>query len=334
MAENTMRQEKSPIKINQMATSGSRVPRVPELPIDPGIGKVIGPTKEEAADANAGKYAPKGVAKVLEKWKAGVVGAAAVAGSVAAYEMNPGIHRLVDEQFLERIGVNTKEIGPTFDNSKVRHLIGENNISRVSQEEVQARSGFEPKFNREANTLEYLFPFKLPEGVTANFDKTSRARDGSGTESPRIKFSDAGVEIVAPADSYVELQRGSEENGGVDSNLGAWLTFYHYDPVQDTTTVWTFASEANGKMVGFEPLHPMINSRDRGRWEQLPTAEAGTSIVRTIDREQVVSFGSRVYKGKLYGDAGVYTSTRFTTNSDGRLTVLAPTHQENVASAK
>lgn len=89
----------------------------PELPgIDPGIGKVIGPTKAEAKAANAREYAPTGLARVLaelaENWKAtAAVGVTlAAGGAVLAHKTIPAVQRGVNtlgdsvaEWFRDRI---------------------------------------------------------------------------------------------------------------------------------------------------------------------------------------------------------------------------------------
>lgn len=316
-----MRQERSPIKINQMTIQGGRVP-APEIPgID---GKVIGPTKEEAADANAGKYAPKGIVKVVaEKWKVGALAAATGAAAYGAYEMNPGIHRLVDEQFLERIGVNTKEVPLTFENNKVKQLIGANNTVMLSLDDVDRQF---PQITKEGDSVKFLLPIVFSEGTTGTLDKSSRARgfDPSGAESPFLKFSKP-VMVIAPLDAKVAVFRASEKEGLNDPNMSSGASIEYYDPGSDMT----IKLDIYGGV--FRPLVEMKG--DRWEYPEGTTMKKGTRLIETISADEEIGIGVMAWKGKTRISPNPHL--QFHTDTDGKLVVLAAsTPQENVASVK
>lgn len=334
-----------------------RQERIPEIPgVDkigvPSRGKVIGPTKAEAKAANAGEYAPTGAARLLaevaRKWKALVAAGLAVGGGVAAYETIPAVHQAVDSLFLERIGVNTKEIGPTFDNTKVKELISDNNAITLSISDIERQF---PQIEKVGDTPQYaiksIFPFILPEGTTVTLDKSPRTRGNPEgfnppvKENPLFKFSKPGVKIIAPANANVILFTSDRGTGLDDPRTVEWAKIEYYDPDNDITVQWGITATLNGPhATSFKPL---IEVQDFKQWhgEKGVAVERGRPIMETIDGNEEISINVNAWRGKTLKDPKDMTFPNyinpyiqfFTVSAKGEEKLVVP-QEESFASGK
>lgn len=278
------------------------------------------PTSEEIEASNSGAYSPKGLGKMIMDFIkrapapvkiAGGIGVATAVG-VAAYEI-----------------VRAQDIPSVFRNIDDTEVIGNNNIRGITKAQAQNSPYLRPQFDTEKQRLTYLFPFKLPSGVTATLDKSIRVRGGTDVakklginDTPLIKFSDKGIEVIAPADSQMGLFQGNN-NSGVDSSLADWLVLYHYDPSLNKTIAWSFTSTTGDKNAGFLPLFPMqdyfkdiVDAKKTNWQEELPTVKMGTSVMITTDANQTIDFRVSIYEGKnIDVSSKINPSTNFFTSS-------------------
>lgn len=67
-------------------------------------------------------------------------------GIYAAYENIPAVHRFVDQQFLQRIGLKDPEVPLTFDNNeKGKSIFGESNVEKITIQDAQKEGLLKPK---------------------------------------------------------------------------------------------------------------------------------------------------------------------------------------------
>lgn len=147
----------------------------------------------------------------------------------AVYQEVPAVHRAIDNL----IGVDTvPSVPPTFDNTKDKGVIGNNNIAKLSQAEIdkQFPSAFE-RLGDGKNTLQLQYPFDLSQSTDPNTKLTfTKSFSGSSSaERQQYKNRDfydmftfqnvpGGTVIRSPVDGYLVIS--IDENNPPDLNWG------------------------------------------------------------------------------------------------------------------
>ena len=267
------------------------------------------PTKEEAAAANAGEYAPRGAERWLydftHSWATRLgLATAAVVGGVAVYQNIPAIQEFVDNSYQslrEKFSPETK-VPTTFNNAAKEGIIGEANTEALTLEEI--RELFPEQMVEQDNFLKFLFPFILPEGSEVKYERSStpggvffdpktgaeirQERDWNKTIiRDNVTFNlPEGTIVINPATTHVGL--GSIEGNiksGDDPNKssGAAIVFYN-ERLDATYQLLLFPTGNIGVRTPFEPLQPMqekINKSDTGtEWKALPVIQQGEPLLR------------------------------------------------------
>ena len=194
------------------------------------------------------------------------------------------------------------------DNAEIK-VIPPENIYFVNLEQVK-QLDLEPIINKEAETIKFILPFKVPGGTTVEIDTTPFPKESPDGEriSPAgravIKFSSADVPIIAPADSNVYIIRGMKEFGE-DPNFAYQIRIYQYFEKDNTTICWWFFSESTTKKGYFRSLLPVqdfdIELLRGTNWEKLPRVDALTELATPTEVNQPIQLDVLAYTGKVVG---------------------------------
>lgn len=286
---------------NKVVTTPARI-----VPF-PTIDGAVPPTQEEIEAANAGVLVPGKTGSFIEKlahnW---AVRLGLVTGtSVASYQV-PAIHERIDAAYLDildRLGLAIV-VPPTFDNKLDKGAIGENNTVTLPLSEIQPR--FPDQVVEQDHALTMLFPFQLPEGTKAKFEKSLAEFLGTHAirdEAQKNNVKDhvdiplpKGTTVIAPVSGNALIMEALD-----NKQMSSIARFFYYDQTTNTTyALLIFTHDASGGHTYFQPLtESQPNTKwDGEKWKNLPRVAQGTPVLKTIRDNQVITLSVTAYNGQ------------------------------------
>lgn len=170
-------------------------------------GKIIGPTKDQADAAHAGKLEQKGlgnlVSKLAKNWAVRLGLTTAVVGTgIGVYEaVKPSGEQLI-------------VVPDTFDPTALKGVIGANNMVEMTVAEYE-KSG-PPLWDEETRTMSMPLAITFKDGITRplQIEKTPNAIDGKLMNVITINGLQTGDTLKSPIDGIIEFSQ---------RNLGAFF---------------------------------------------------------------------------------------------------------------
>lgn len=246
----------------------------------------------------------------------------ALSGSgYAAYQEIPAVHRTIDNVIGKVFG---DEVPNTFDNKIDNGVIGDNNIVRMTREEIQQL----PSFDKDGKPI-LLFPFTPPEGQTITF--TKRYHGGYvhpdtevDTETTRNSMDlkiPAGTTISSSGSENVQMFFGGDYGDGTSERDSAIFVFKDKNGF-----IHRFIIAPNKKLGESNVLQSLVNapaiSKENSygkEWEKGLTTSEGQKVTITLRDAEFTIAGLRGENpNSTYGHI-VEDHLQFKTNFSGQL---------------